>query len=89
MNPENTQNDSSSYSSHYFWWDSNGNEVDLLIDHAGKLDLIEIKSGKTINKDYFKGFRYMEKFASEVIESKTVIYGGAEIQTRTSAQVLP
>lgn len=31
----------------------------------------------------------MEKFASEVIESKTVIYGGAEIQTRTSAQVLP
>lgn len=73
----------------YFWRDSNGNEVDLLIDHAGKLDLIEIKSGKTINKDFFKGFQYMEKFASEVIESKTVIYGGTEVQTRTSAQTLP
>lgn len=73
----------------YFWRDNHGNEIDLLIDKASKLDLVEIKSGKTINKDYFKGFRYMEKFASEVIESKTVIYGGTEVQTRTSAQVLP
>ena len=78
-----------SHPSCYFWRDSHGNEVDLLVDHAGKLDIFEIKSGKTINQDYFKGLRYMTKIAPEAIANKTVIYGGTASQLRTEANVLP
>ena len=38
----------------YFWRDSVGHEIDVIIDTAGQLFPLEIKSGKTITQDYFK-----------------------------------
>ncbi len=73
----------------YFWRDSNGNEIDLMIDTAGRLELIEIKAGRTINPDYFKGLRNFDKVAKEIVDKKTVIYGGDQTQVRTDLQVLP
>ena len=32
--------------------DSNGNEIDLIIELDGRLIAVEIKSGKTINQDF-------------------------------------
>ncbi len=40
----------------YFWRDRSGHEVDLIIDHGTSLSALEIKSGQTINKDYFRGW---------------------------------
>jgi len=37
----------------YFWRDSNGNEVDLIVDTGAGLMPIEIKSGQTVNRDFF------------------------------------
>ena len=39
----------------HFFRDSNGNEVDLVIEQAGFTYAIEIKSGKTINDSFLKG----------------------------------
>ena len=67
----------------YFYRDSDGHEVDLLLPHAGRLRAIEIKAGATVNPDYFKG---LKKFASQypnACEGGSVIYGGEQHQSRS------
>ena len=41
----------------YFWRDAKGNEVDLLIENGSEVTPVEIKSGATVNRDFFKGLR--------------------------------
>lgn len=45
----------------YFWRDYSQNEIDLFIQDGLKLHAVEIKSGKTINNDFFKGLTYFKK----------------------------
>jgi predicted AAA+ superfamily ATPase len=49
----------------YFWRDSTGNEVDLLIEDGMQLILIEIKSGATVNADFLRGLNRFGEFAGE------------------------
>lgn len=72
----------------YFFRDSNGNEMDALIEMAGQIKAIEIKSGKTIIPDFFKSFPYFSKIFSEVTTQNFLVYGGEEVQKRTAATVL-
>jgi uncharacterized protein len=67
----------------YFWRDSNGNEVDVLIPNATNLDIFEIKSSQTIVSEQFKGLDFLQNIASNAIGTKTLIYGGVENQART------
>jgi len=39
----------------YFWRDSNGNEVDVVIELGQGLMPVEIKAGKTVARDFFSG----------------------------------
>lgn len=66
----------------YFWRDSNGNEVDLLIPNAAMLDIFEIKASQTIMSDQFKGLDFLQNISAN-IGTKTLIYGGVENQART------
>lgn len=67
----------------FYWRDKTGNEVDILMEKAGKLIAIELKAGETISSDYFKGLEYMSKVSPEVIE-KMVVYGGNQTQNRSN-----
>lgn len=58
----------------YFFRDSNHNETDLLIDRGGQLHAIEIKSGKTVAKDFFKGLNTFKKLEPQA--HLYLIYGG-------------
>ncbi len=62
--------------SFYFWRDSNGNEVDVIADAGTKLMPIEIKSGRTINKDYFTGLERWMSLAGDQVMSPALFYGG-------------
>ena len=62
----------------HFWRDSNGNEVDLIADVGAKLMPIEIKSGQTINRDFFTGLTRWMKIAGEQAISPSLVYGGTE-----------
>ena len=42
----------------YYWRDKAGHEIDVIIDNGNKLLPIEIKSGKTINTEFFKNIDY-------------------------------
>lgn len=71
----------------YFWRDSNDNELDCLVERAGRLEIIELKAGKTINTDYFKNFDYFKKIAGELITQSYLVYGGEQNQKRRQAVV--
>ncbi len=69
----------------YFWRDYSQHEVDLLIQDGTKLKAVEIKSGKTIQPDFFKGLNRFEKIAPET--HRILVYGGEEFQKRSQALV--
>ncbi|MHA8050403.1 ATP-binding protein [Aquirufa sp. ROCK-SH2] len=65
----------------YFWRDSAGNEVDLLIDNGNQILPVEIKSGQTITNQFFKGLLYWNKITEST--GGTLIYAGTENQMRS------
>jgi len=62
----------------YFWRDSNGNEVDIVIELGQRLMPVEIISGKTVARDFFSGLEKWAAMAGELSFSPTLIYGGEE-----------
>ena len=72
----------------FFWRDSAGNELDVLIDQAERLIPVEIKSGQTVTPAFFKGLNYWQKLTGE--EGGFVIYGGNQMEKRSHGRtVLP
>jgi len=72
----------------YFWRDNSGHEVDCIIDQGDNLMPIEIKSGKTVSKDFFKGLRYWSKISKIAGSQSIVVYAGLMDQTRNEGNVL-
>jgi len=73
----------------YFWRDRSGHEVDVLIDRGTHLSPLEIKSGRTVNRDYFKGLEFWRKLAGESAGQPWLVYGGDEPQNRSGTNILP
>ena len=74
----------------FFYRESNGNEVDLLAESGRNLCAMEIKSGATVNPDYFKGLRHFVKAVGTKRRiTGGVIYGGSEIQKRSDFSAYP
>ncbi|MGI6370617.1 MAG: ATP-binding protein [Candidatus Kapaibacterium sp.] len=73
----------------WFWRDSHGNEVDLLIEKPQETEIVEIKATQTIMPDLFKGLNYYDALETEVRLTKTLVYGGSERQERSVARVFP
>jgi predicted AAA+ superfamily ATPase len=72
----------------YFWRDSLGREIDLIVDNHNHLLPIEIKSGQTITEDYFGSLSYWLKISGQ--EKGWVIYAGDMKQVRSNGiTVLP
>jgi predicted AAA+ superfamily ATPase len=72
----------------FFWRDSAGNELDILIDQTERLIPVEIKSGQTVTPAFFKGLNYWQKLTGE--EGGYVIYGGNQMEKRSQGRtVLP
>jgi predicted AAA+ superfamily ATPase len=69
----------------YFWRDTRGNEVDILIEDGVKLTALEVKSGKTIHKDFFKGLNHFKGLKPDA--DFCLVYGGTEVQQRKEATV--
>ena len=72
----------------FFWRDSTGHEIDLLLEEGENFKAIEIKSGETINSDFFKGLTYYGNLSALSKENRFLIYGGLKNYRRTAAKVL-
>lgn len=70
----------------WFWRDSNGNEVDLLIEENGTIKPIEIKSARTFNTRLFSGLAWWHNTSGQSPENASVIYlGDQHFQTEHGA----
>ncbi len=72
----------------YFWQASGSHEIDLLLHKGGRLLPIEIKSGRTINPNFFDSLKYFQSLSGALPEDSFLIYGGDERQQRSMANVL-
>jgi predicted AAA+ superfamily ATPase len=68
----------------FYWRDKTGHEIDIIIDNAGKLLPIEIKSGKTINTEFFKNMDYWSDLSK--VKKSMVLYAGAQNQKRSNGR---
>lgn len=64
----------------YFYRDSNGNEVDILIKNKDKYDLLEVKSSQTYHPDFLNGINSFERAFPELVGQKHVIYTGENLR---------
>jgi predicted AAA+ superfamily ATPase len=71
----------------YFYRDHAGNEIDLVLDRGSALDLIEIKMGKTIHSDFFKGIHYYQKNSAQKTKAY-LVYGGEAQHVQEQVQIL-
>ncbi len=69
-----------------FYRDSNGNEVDLLLQSGAGWLPIEIKAGKTVNRDYFKGFHHLDNKVT-MPAGKLLVYGGEALLARRDVKI--
>ncbi len=49
----------------FYFRDSTGNEIDVLLDHGSTQTPIEIKSAETLNDSFFKNLSYFEKLTGQ------------------------
>ena len=73
----------------YFFRDSNGLEIDLMLERADGLALVEIKAAQTIAAPLFKSLRSVSDVLGDRVKSQHLVYGGSTSQERTGVQVLP
>ena len=73
----------------YFWRDQHGHETDCLIEYRGKdLVPVEMKAGRTVNKDYFKEIAYWNTLSGNTPDRSFVVYGGDQSQQRTGGRLI-
>lgn len=72
----------------YFYRDSNGNEVDLLVKSGSQYCCYEIKSSATFHADFAKGLKNFEKNYPDLVKEKTVIYTGSKMPDFEGIQLI-
>jgi len=71
----------------YFFRDHVGNEVDLILDYGSDLIPVEIKAGKTLTPDYFKGISFYRGLSEKSGRSAFLVYGGTEAREQSGVRV--
>jgi predicted AAA+ superfamily ATPase len=71
----------------YFFRDSGGHEVDVIAEVGDRLQPIEIKSGQTLNRDFFTGLERWMTLAGNRAVAPALVYGGKESLERKGVRV--
>jgi predicted AAA+ superfamily ATPase len=72
----------------YFWRTNTGQEIDLLIETAGQLTPVEIKSGHTFASDWLRGLETWLDLSDDN-STPTLIYGGEDHWQEGTIHILP
>ncbi len=72
----------------WFFRDSTGNEVDLIIEQANVVRAVEIKAGRTISGDSVRGLERYRDLSGLPPEKAYLVYSGNETMQRTTARLL-
>jgi len=72
----------------FFWRDNTGNELDCIVDEGKALKTVEIKSGSTLNMNFFKSLNYYNSLSHGKASNSYLIYGGTKQVQRKEGNVL-
>ncbi len=76
----------------FHYRETRGVEIDMLIEQAGGMDAVEIKSGATVSEDFFKNLElFSERLKSPATNAsvrKHLVYGGDGNQKRSKAHII-
>lgn len=73
----------------FFWRDSTGHEIDMLIDQGDHLFPCEIKSGETFSSSFTEGMQHWLELSGEKRDCATVLFGGSQKRVFRGIRVLP
>ena len=72
----------------YFFRDSKGNEVDLVIDNGNYYTTVEIKSAMTFTTDFLKGLQYYSNLNPDV-NNRYIAYSGTQRHSIKEVDLIP
>lgn len=73
----------------YFWRDSKGLEVDLLVDDGINLKPVEIKSGQTIAPDFLTSLKKWCELSGNPDRPAVLVYGGDKEISNYNVSIIP
>lgn len=73
----------------YFWRDSRGLEVNLLLDDGISLKPIEIKSSQTIASDFFQSLKRWCELSGSPERPAMLVYGGEKALVSGNVSIIP
>lgn len=71
----------------YFWRDSTGHEIDVVIDRGLERVALEIKSSQTVAEDFFSGIDFWRKLTGDPEAPAALVYGGDRTYRRSGVSV--
>jgi uncharacterized protein len=76
----------------FFYRDSDGTEVDLILEFSNGIYPFEIKPSATVSNDYFKGLKHLKKLfikpPAELPNGGGLIHGGADDWQQIGTQIV-
>ena len=73
----------------FFWRDSRGLEVDLLLEKGEALWPVEIKSGQTIASDFFASLKKWSELSGREDKPAWLVYGGDRELQNGNVTIVP
>ena len=73
----------------YFWRDSRGLEVDLLLEGGEELKPVEIKAGQTIASDFFDSLKKWGALSDSQDKPAWLVYGGDREMQNGKVMIIP
>ena len=73
----------------FFWRDASGHEIDILIDHGGRLIPVEAKSGETVPTDAVRGLAWWTALPANPAQGGLLVHGGSRRFRFKGFDVLP
>jgi len=72
----------------YFWRDSNGNEIDLLIEKGLEVKLIEMKASETVKSEFLKSLHYLDSINTQFAFKHYLFNTMEEVQQRSNETIV-
>jgi len=72
----------------YFWRDSNGNEIDLIIEKGLNVQCVEMKAGLTVKPEHLKSLHYLDNLEHQLSFKHYLINADDVVEKRTHETIL-
>ncbi len=72
----------------YYWRDSNGNEIDFLIEKGLNVQCVEMKYSQTVKAEYLKSLNYLDNLTDEIQFSHYLMNTQNKSQVRSNETIV-